>query len=152
MKKNYNTNYFALIFTIILAFSGFSCSDSYDEMFYELNGNFIEVGAVKLTPKIGDKDFNEEIMLPNFQYTINRNSSLCLTAPDGAEYYDWKIELPSETSNSRTLINRSVSNSNTLFYQPTDVIKLGVRYELTLIATTKEGTVYTDVAELIFYE
>lgn len=152
MKKIYNKNCFILLILFILAFSVFSCSDSYDEMFFELNGNFVEVGAIKLSPKIGDSNFLENMMIPNYQYTINKNSSLYLRAPDGAENYDWKIELPSETSNSRTLIKQSVSKSNTLFYQPTDVIKLGVRYELILIATTKEGTVYTDVAELIFYE
>ncbi len=152
MKKSYKivTPILAIIF--ILSFSTFSCSDSYNVLFADLNENFIEVGDIKLTPKIGDEDFNETMMIPNFQYAINVNSTLYLTAPEGAHEYDWKIELPSETSKTRTLIKRSVSESTTLIYQPTNIIKLGVRYELTLIATTKEGTVYTDVAELIFYE
>jgi hypothetical protein len=152
MKKSYKivTPILAIIF--ILSFSTFSCSDSYNVLFADLNENFIEVGEIKLTPKIGDEDFNESMMLPNFQYTVNKNTSLCLTAPLGAETYEWKIELPSDDTNTRTLIKRSVSQSSTLYYTPTEQIKIGTLYILTLNATTKEGTVYTDDAEVIFYE
>ena len=152
MKKNFNKNLFVLSVIFILAFSAFSCSDSYDEMFNELNGNFLEIGAIKVTPKIGDENFSEGMMIPYFQYTIHKNAYLCLFAPEGADIYEWIIELENEKTNKRALINRSVGQTPSLYYKPPESIKLGIVYNLTLIAKTKEGQVYTDEAEIIFYE
>lgn len=132
-------------------------------MFNDLNNNFIEVGKPKAIPNIGDEDFNEEMMLPQLQYTLKKSSNICLSAPKGAVTYEWLIELPHASENSgtnsssstaptRTLIKRSVSQSSTLYYTPSEQIKIGILYILTLNATTKEGTVYTDDAEMIFYE
>ena len=122
-------------------------------MFNDLNNNFIEVGQAKPIPNIGDEDFNEEMMIPQFQYTLKRDCNICLSAPNGAVSYEWLIELPNnENVSNRTLIKRSVSQSSTLYYTPSEQIKIGILYILTLNATTKEGTVYTDDAEMIFYE
>ena len=96
------------------------------------------------------------MMLPQLQYTIKKSSNICLSAPKGAVTYEWLIELPHTSrtleDSSRTLIKRSVSQSSTLYYTPSEEIKIGILYILTLNATTKEGTVYTDDAEMIFYE
>lgn len=122
-------------------------------MFNDLNNNFIEIGQAKPIPNIGDEDFNEEMMIPQFQYTLKRDCNICLSAPNGAVSYEWLIELPNnENVSNRTLIKRSVSQSSTLYYTPSEQIKIGILYILTLNATTKEGTVYTDDAEMIFYE
>ena len=150
------------IFLLSLVFC-LSCQNSYDSMIENLNSNFIEVGHTKKIPNIGDEDFNEEMMLPQLQYTIKKSSNICLSAPKGAVTYEWLIELPHASENSgtnsssstaptRTLIKRSVSQSSTLYYTPSEEIKIGILYILTLNATTKEGTVYTDDAEMIFYE
>ena len=147
---------FSLVFCL-------SCQNSYDSMFQNLNNNFIEIGQAKPIPNIGDEDFNEEMMIPQFQYTLKRDCNICLSAPKGAATYEWLIELPHASENSgtnsssstaptRTLIKRSVSQSSTLYYTPSEQIKIGILYILTLNATTKEGTVYTDDAEMIFYE
>ena len=148
-KKNF------LVFSLLcsLIFMLFSCNDSYNDMFNDLNNNFIEIGQAKPIPNIGDEDFNEEMMIPQFQYTLKRDCNICLSAPNGAVSYEWLIELPNnENVSNRTLIKRSVSQSSTLYYTPTEQIKIGILYILTLNATTKEGTVYTDDAEMIFYE
>jgi len=148
-KKNF------LVFSLLcsLIFVLFSCNDSYNDMFNDLNNNFIEVGQAKPIPNIGDEDFNEEMMIPQFQYTLKRDCNICLSAPNGAVSYEWLIELPNnENVSNRTLIKRSVSQSSTLYYTPSEQIKIGILYILTLNATTKEGTVYTDDAEMIFYE
>ena len=115
--------------------------------------------AAFLWRAVGNEDFDEEMMIPQFQYTLQKESSICLSAPKGAVTYEWLIELPnpdsennSGTSTSRTLITRSVSQSSTLYYTPSNTIKVGILYILTLNATTKEGTVYTDNADIIFYE
>lgn len=148
-KKNF------LVFSLLcsLIFVLFSCNDSYNDMFNDLNNNFIEIGQAKPIPNIGDEDFNEEMMIPQFQYTLKRDCNICLSAPNGAVSYEWLIELPNnENVSNRTLIKRSVSQSSTLYYTPSEQIKIGILYILTLNATTKEGTVYTDDAEMIFYE
>ena len=148
-KKNF------LVFSLLcsLIFVLFSCNDSYNDMFNDLNNNFIEVGQAKPITNIGDEDFNEEMMIPQFQYTLKRDCNICLSAPNGAVSYEWLIELPNnENVSNRTLIKRSVSQSSTLYYTPSEQIKIGILYILTLNATTKEGTVYTDDAEMIFYE
>lgn len=142
---------FSLLCSLIFVF--FSCNDSYNDMFNDLNNNFIEIGQAKPIPNIGDEDFNEEMMIPQFQYTLKRDCNICLSAPNGAVSYEWLIELPNnENVSNRTLIKRSVSQSSTLYYTPSEQIKIGILYILTLNATTKEGTVYTDDAEMIFYE
>ena len=143
------------IFLLSLVFC-LSCQNSYDSMIENLNSNFIEVGHTKNIPNIGDEDFNEEMMLPQLQYTLKKSSNICLSAPKGAVTYEWLIELPHTSrtleDSSRTLIKRSVSQSSTLYYTPSEEIKIGILYILTLNATTTEGTVYTDDAEMIFYE
>ena len=36
------------------------------------------------------------MMIPYFQYTIHKNAYLCLFAPEGADIYEWIIELENE--------------------------------------------------------
>ena len=50
------------------------------------------------------------------------------------------------------LCKSSVAKKNKIDNTPSEEIKIGILYILTLNATTKEGTVYTDDAEMIFYE
>lgn len=157
-KKNCKILFSFLVILASLAML-ISCNDSYSSMLGDLNNNFIEIGHPKFIPNIGDEDFDEEMMIPQFQYTLQKESSICLSAPKGAVTYEWLIELPnsdsennSGSSTSRTLITRSVSQSSTLYYTPSNTIKVGILYILTLNATTKEGTVYTDNADIIFYE
>ena len=125
-KKNF------LVFSLLcsLIFVLFSCNDSYNDMFNDLNNNFIEVGQAKPIPNIGDEDFNEEMMIPQFQYTLKRDCNICLSAPNGAVSYEWLIELPNnENVSNRTLIKRSVSQSSTLYYTPSEQIKIGILYD-----------------------
>ena len=141
---------FVLILLFILI--SLSCSNSYNDLFSELNNNFVEVDEPLNYPNIGDANFNEEMMLTYFQYTVRKDTALCLSAPEGAITYEWLIELPNSTDTKRTLIKRALSQSSTLYYIPATTIKVGTLYILTLKATTKEGTVYIDDADLIFYE
>jgi len=141
-----------LIFTFSLFFIFASCENSYANLLSELNNNFTEVGEEKTILRIGEEGFSAGMMIPYFQYTIHKNAYLCLFAPEGADTYEWIIELENEKTNKRALINRSVGQTPSLYYKPPESIKLGTVYNLTLNAKTKEGQVYTDEAEIIFYE
>lgn len=147
MKKLIN-----YVFILALVSFSLSCSNSYNDLFYQLNNNFVEVDEPLNYPNIGDATFNEEMMLTYFQYTVRKDTALCLSAPEGAITYEWLIELPNSTDTKRTLIKRTLSQSSSLYYIPATTIKVGTLYILTLKATTKEGTIYIDDAELIFYE
>ena len=63
------------IFLLSLVFC-LSCKNSYDSMFQNFNNNFIEIGQAKPIPNIGDEDFNEEMMIPQFQYTLKRDCNI----------------------------------------------------------------------------
>lgn len=135
---------FISLVLICLLFS--SCNSSYSSMLQDFNNNFTQTYYGKESMKFGDLEFEESLMIPKEKYFIFHECSIGFSAPMGAVTYKWKLEKYKE----KNIL--SAQNERNFMYSFGERYVLGVPYILTLEAWDKDGTQFSDTAEIILYE
>lgn len=147
----------ALCFCILFP----ACKSGMDDMLDDYNSHYTPTKDPRIPPKPGDPDFDEKKML-FANYYVNNEGSVNLCGPNDCASYYWRIfnstsDLEQNINDLATKINYYTNSGNKKqefrFYIPnsSSILEVGT-YKIKLVVTDSEGTVYTDIANLIIYE
>lgn len=161
-----------LIIICVLLFFAAACSNStsdiissYDSRFPVVNQAEEEEKKKEEKPGIGEVGFKEDEMLDD-EYFKSTDGTLQLRGPKNAAFYRWELYLQTivkvegATEYEKTLVTlpagcfQNGSSDTTeyfIVYIPMSGIKPG-SYVITLTATSKGGTDYSDSAALVIYD
>ena len=132
------------------------CSNSFGTMLDDYNSHFtINDKGGNGQPSPGDADFVANMMLYS-TYCVSSEDTLNLSAPYNCNRYSWVVTKFDDETETPVEINYFNGTSGTTrdfaTYIPESGLEVGKTYKLTLTIEDMEGSIYSDICELVIYQ
>ena len=124
-----------------------SCSNSYEDIFTELNEKCSISEDKTKVKSVTDEGYSETEMLNQDVYTIMKDSFLILNGPKDGVTYTWTAIIPKKAKRKEK--TEDIGMEAVLEYEMPGVFLEGEENILQLVVTTSDGRKFVDKAKIL---